>query len=72
MRNKHIQYRNSILELLASGFLLSRAGIAICLIEKADFSQILFYRSISLSIKILAILMLIKRIKCSNQFRKLI
>ena len=56
MKNDHLLYRRGIFQLLASGFFLSTAGIALRIVEQADGWQILFYRSIALSITILLIL----------------
>ena len=54
--NNRLLYRRGILQLVASGFFLSTAGIALRLVEQADGWQILFYRSLALSITILLIL----------------
>jgi len=56
MNNDRLLYRRGILQLVASGFFLSTAGIALRLVEQADGWQILFYRSLALSITILLIL----------------
>lgn len=56
---------------MASGFFLSTAGIALRLVEQADGWQILFYRSLALSITILLILVFQKRSRFFNEFRGL-
>jgi len=64
-------YRRGILQLVASGFFLSTAGIALRLVEQADGWQILFYRSLALSITILLILVFQKGSRVFDEFRKL-
>lgn len=71
MRNELFLYRRGILQLLASGFLLSTAGIALRLVEKADGWQILFYRSIALSITILIILIFKNGLRFFDEFLRL-
>ena len=56
---------------MASGFFLSTAGIALRLVEQADGWQILFYRSLALSITILLILVFQKRSRFLDEFRGL-
>ena len=56
---------------MASGFFLSTAGIALRLVEQADGWQILFYRSLALSITILLILVFQKRSRFFDEFRGL-
>ena len=71
MNNNHLLYRRGILLLVASGFFLSTAGIALRLVEQADGWQILFYRSLALSITILLILVFQKGSRVFDEFRKL-
>ena len=71
MNNNHLLYRRGILQLVASGFFLSTAGIALRLVEQADGWQILFYRSLALSITILLILVVQKGSRVFDEFRKL-
>ncbi len=71
MNNNHLLYRRGILQLVASGFFLSTAGIALRLVEQADGWQILFYRSLALSITILLILVFQKGSSVFDEFRKL-
>ncbi len=71
MNNDRLLYRRGILQLVASGFFLSTAGIALRLVEQADGWQILFYRSFALSITILLILVFQKRSRFFNEFRGL-
>ena len=71
MNNDRLLYRRGILQLVASGFFLSTAGIALRLVEQADGWQILFYRSLALSITILLILVFQKRSRFFNEFRGL-
>ncbi len=71
MNNNHLLYRRGILQLVASGFFLSTAGIALRLVEQADGWQILFYRSLALSITILLILVFQKGSRVFDEFRKL-
>ncbi|SVA44966.1 uncharacterized protein METZ01_LOCUS97820 [marine metagenome] len=59
------------MQLVASGFFLSTAGIALRLVEQADGWQILFYRSLALSITILLILVFQKGSRVFDEFRKL-
>ena len=56
---------------MASGVFLSTAGIALRLVEQADGWQILFYRSLALSITILLILVFQKRSRFFDEFRGL-
>jgi drug/metabolite transporter (DMT)-like permease len=56
---------------VASGFFLSTAGIALRLVEQADGWQILFYRSLALSVTILLILVFQKRSRFFDEFRGL-
>ena len=56
---------------MASGFFLSTAGIALRLVEQADGWQILFYRSLALSVTILLILVFQKRSRFFDEFRGL-
>jgi drug/metabolite transporter (DMT)-like permease len=56
---------------VASGFFLSTSGIALRIIEQANGWQILFYRSISLSVTILLILVFQKRSRFFDEFRGL-
>lgn len=71
MKNDHLLYRRGIFQLLASGFFLSTAGIALRIVEQADGWQILFYRSIALSITILLILVFQKGSGVFDEFRRL-
>ena len=71
MNNDRLLYRRGILQLVASGFFLSTAGIALRLVEQADGWQILFYRSLALSITILLILVFQKRSRFFDEFRGL-
>jgi drug/metabolite transporter (DMT)-like permease len=71
MNNNHLLYRRGILQLVASGVFLSTAGIALRLVEQADGWQILFYRSLALSITILLILVFQKGSRVFDEFRKL-
>ena len=71
MNNDHLLYRRGILLLVASGFFLSTSGIALRIIEQADGWQILFYRSLALSITILLILVFQKRSRFFDEFRGL-
>ena len=71
MNNDRLLYRRGILQLVASGFFLSTAGIALRLVEQADGWQILFYRSLALSITILLILVFQKRARFFDEFRGL-
>ncbi len=71
MNNNRLLYRRGILQLVASGFFLSTAGIALRLVEQADGWQILFYRSLALSITILLILVFQKGSSVFDEFRKL-
>ena len=71
MNNDRLLYRRGILQLVASGFFLSTAGIALRLVELADGWQILFYRSIALSVTILLILVFQKRSRFLDEFRGL-
>ena len=71
MNNDRLLYRRGILQLVASGFFLSTAGIALRLVEQADGWQILFYRSFALSVTILVILVFQKRSRFFDEFRGL-
>lgn len=71
MNNNRLLYRRGILQLVASGVFLSTAGIALRLVEQADGWQILFYRSLALSITILLILVFQKGSSVFDEFRKL-
>jgi DME family drug/metabolite transporter len=71
MNNNRLLYRRGILQLVASGFFLSTSGIALRIIEQANGWQILFYRSISLSVTILLILVFQKRSRFFDEFRGL-
>ena len=71
MNNDRLLYRRGILQLVASGFFLSTAGIALRLVEQADGWQILFYRSLALSITILLILVFQKGSRFYDEFRGL-
>jgi len=71
MNNDRLLYRLGILQLVASGFFLSTAGIALRLVEQADGWQILFYRSLALSVTILLILVFQKRSRFFDEFRGL-
>ena len=71
MNNDRLLYRRGILQLVASGFFLSTAGIALRLVEQADGWQILFYRSLALSITILLILVFQKGSRFFDEFRGL-
>ena len=56
---------------MASGFFLSTSGIALRIIEQADGWQILFYRSLALSVTILLILVFQKGSRVFDEFRGL-
>ena len=71
MNNDRLLYRRGILQLVASGFFLSTSGIALRIIEQADGWQILFYRSLALSVTILLILVFQKGSKVFDEFRGL-
>jgi len=71
MNNDRLLYRRGILQLVASGFFLSTAGIALRLVEQADGWQILFYRSLALSVTILLILVFQKGSRFFDEFRGL-
>jgi len=71
MNNDRLLYRRGILQLVASGFFLSTSGIALRIIEQANGWQILFYRSIALSVTILLILVFQKRSRFFDEFRGL-
>ena len=71
MNNDRLLYRRGILQLVASGFFLSTSGIALRIIEQADGWQILFYRSLALSITILLILVFQKGSRVFDEFRGL-
>ena len=71
MNNDRLLYRRGILQLVASGFFLSTSGIALRIIEQADGWQILFYRSIALSVTILLILVFQKGSRVFDEFRGL-
>jgi len=64
-------YRRGILQLVASGIFLSTSGIALRIIEEADGWQILFYRSLALSVTILLILVFQKGSRFFDEFRGL-
>jgi len=64
-------YRRGILQLVASGIFLSTSGIALRIIEEADGWQILFYRSLALSVTILIILVFQKGSRIFDEFRGL-
>ena len=71
MNNDRLLYRRGILQLVASGFFLSTSGIALRIIEEADGWQILFYRSLALSVTILLILVFQKGSRIFDEFRGL-
>ena len=71
MNNDRLLYRRGILQLVASGFFLSTSGIALRIIEQADGWQILFYRSLALSVTILIILVFQKGSRFFDEFRGL-
>ena len=71
MNNDRLLYRRGILQLVASGFFLSTSGIALRIIEQADGWQILFYRSLALSVMILLILVFQKGSRVFDEFRGL-
>ena len=71
MNNDRLLYRRGILQLVASGFFLSTSGIALRIIEQADGWQILFYRSLALSVTILLILVFQKGSRVLDEFRGL-
>ena len=71
MNNDRLLYRRGILQLVASGFFLSTSGIALRIIEQADGWQILFYRSLALSVTILLILVFQKGSRFFDEFRGL-
>ncbi len=71
MNNDRLLYRRGILQLVASGFFLSTSGIALRIIEQADGWQILFYRSLDLSVTILLILFFQKGSRVFDEFRGL-
>ena len=71
MNNDRLLYRRGILQLVASGFFLSTSGIALRIIEQADGWQILFYRSLALSVTILLILVFKKDSRFFDEFRGL-
>ena len=71
MNNDRFLYRRGILQLVASGFFLSTSGIALRIIEQADGWQILFYRSLALSVTILLILVFQKGSRVFDEFRGL-
>ena len=71
MNNDRLLYRRGILQLVASGFFLSTSGIALRIIEQADGWQILFYRSLALSITILLIMFFQKGSKVFDEFHGL-
>jgi len=68
MNNDHLLYRRGILQLVASGFFLSTSGIALRIIEQADGWQILFYRSLALSVTILLVLVFQKGSRFFDEF----
>ena len=59
------------MQLVASGFFLSTSGIALRIIEQADGWQILFYRSLALSVTILLVLVFQKGSSFFDEFRGL-
>ena len=71
MNNDRLLYRRGIFQLVASGFFLSTSGIALRIIEQADGWQILFYRSLALSVTILIILVFQKGSRFFDEFRGL-
>ena len=71
MNNDLLLYRRGILQIVASGFFLSTSGIALRIIEQADGWQILFYRSLALSVTILLILVFQKGSRVFDEFRGL-
>ena len=71
MNNDRLLYRRGILQLVASGFFLSTSGIALRIIEQADGWQILFYRSLALSVTILLVLVFQKGSRFFDEFRGL-
>ena len=71
MNNDRLLYRRGILQLVASGFFLSTSGIALRIIEQAGGWQILFYRSLALSVTILLILVFQKGSRVLDEFRGL-
>ena len=71
MNNDLLHYRRGILQLVASGFFLSTSGIALRIIEQANGWQILFYRSLALSVTILIILVFQKGSRVFDEFRGL-
>jgi len=71
MNNDRLLYRRGILQLVASGVFLSTSGIALRIIEEADGWQILFYRSLALSVTILLILVFQKGSRIFDEFRGL-
>ena len=71
MNNDRLLYRRGIFQLVASGFFLSTSGIALRIIEQADGWQILFYRSLALSVTILLILVFQKGSRFFDEFRGL-
>ena len=71
MNNDRLLYRRGIFQLVASGFFLSTSGIALRIIEQADGWQILFYRSLALSVTILLVLVFQKGSRFFDEFRGL-
>ena len=71
MNSDRLLYRRGILQLVASGFFLSTSGIALRIIEQANGWQILFYRSLALSVTILIILVFQKGSRVFDEFRGL-
>ena len=71
MNSDRLLYRRGILQLVASGFFLSTSGIALRIIEQANGWQILFYRSLALSVTILLILVFQKGSRVFDEFRGL-
>ena len=71
MNNDRLLYRHGILQLVATGVFLSTSGIALRIIEEADGWQILFYRSLALSVTILLILVFQKGSRVFDEFRGL-
>ncbi|MBP09170.1 MAG: DMT family transporter [Arenicellales bacterium] len=64
-------YRKGIIMLVASGFFLSTAGIALRIVEQADGWQILFYRALSMSLTIFLFLIYQKGSAVLDDFRGL-
>ena len=71
MNNDRLLYRRGILQLVASGIFLSTSGIALRINDHAHGWQILFYRSLALSVTILLILVFQKGSRVFDEFRGL-